>query len=163
MSGSFPFTFLAPTTTCGPTRPGSSLIWMWTPTAKKRWGKVLMPPTRKVPSGFSKVASLTDTETESHLEFFIVMTIFCDLISLLSFGGGSCTIPRAAGREGASAASRGQEERQETSSIQTHKGQGEDLWSLFNPKCFILLFKFRRVYYRMHSFATKQCLPKTFL
>lgn len=48
--GSSLFISLAPMTTCGPTRPEFSLIWMWTPTAKKRWGKVSMPPTRKVSS-----------------------------------------------------------------------------------------------------------------
>lgn len=55
MSGSFLFTSLAPTITCGPTRPGSSLTWTWTPTAKKRWGKVLMPPTRKVTRSSSEI------------------------------------------------------------------------------------------------------------
>lgn len=46
--GSSLFTSSAPTTTCGPTRPGSSLTWTWMPTVRRRWGKALMPPTRKV-------------------------------------------------------------------------------------------------------------------
>lgn len=43
--------------------------------------------------------------------------IFSLSISRLSFGRSGCTVPWAAGREGASAASRGQEERQEASSV----------------------------------------------
>lgn len=69
MLGSFLFTSLAPMTTCGPTRPGSSLIWTWMLTAKKRWGKVLMPPTRKVPSALYR-ASCTDPIRGSCLYVF---------------------------------------------------------------------------------------------
>lgn len=44
------------------------------------------------------------------------------LVSPTSFRRSCCTIPRATGRKGAAAAPGGQEERQEASSVQTHKG-----------------------------------------
>ena len=59
-SESFRFTSSAPMTICGPTRPGSFLTWMWTPTAKKRWEKVLTQPTRKVSDLSGKVFSFAD-------------------------------------------------------------------------------------------------------
>lgn len=48
MSASSRFTFLALMTTCGLTKPESSLIWTWMLTAKRRWAKVLMLHIKKV-------------------------------------------------------------------------------------------------------------------
>lgn len=98
---------------------------MWTLTAKKRWAKALMPHTRKVPECSAEWRlSLKMSQFGVIWSYKFAPDVMTRLlIFLLSFGGGGCTISGTAGREGASAASRGQEERQEASSVQTYKGQ----------------------------------------
>ena len=100
MSASFPFTSLAPMTTCGPTRPGSSLTWTWMPTAKKRWEKVLMPHTRKVRNNFSTVVMSADPGREGPSEWIeSCVLLWCLVCWKLTFS--RCWFPTSALEEAA--------------------------------------------------------------